>query len=281
MFNAKNHWYDDFNAVDALEPAELDAYENEVANLRSRFPWSHGLDKVFDNTLAHLSKHVPGKIEYYSSVANMLAGKKTRTSPEMFLLRYLVDATREIKASWEAEAMGKILPIIQFKENNDPEGWAFVYRHGPSSCMRGRTLAVQQYAHPKNHLALAYATRIDGEPDDIISRAIVNKKHMTWNRIYSNDEDDFGAPFFAAALLKLGYHCDDNQTLHHEIIHLRWETCCVEECGKDVMVGPYLDCDGQEVSPLADGSSSGIIDEGSEYLQYEEGDEGYVCSSCS
>jgi hypothetical protein len=274
VFTERYSFYDDFNVKSKLTPAQLEVYEQKFKDLRSRFEWSQGLEKVYEVCLVHKSINVPGKIQYFSSVDNLMANKPTRTSPEMFLHRFLATATDEIKASWEAEVLGAVLPEIKFVENTDPDGWEQVYAEGPSSCMKRRGRQVRQYAHPKNNLALAYCV---DEHDEIICRTIVNKKTMCWVRIFGDD-----ASFFAAALSKLGFKRDADAALIGETIHLVYEQCSHvndddESCTNEVLVGPYLDCDTKDVAPIPDGSSSGVIVECGETLEYEEGDDGYVC----
>jgi len=230
MFLTPSSFVANFNPEEHLQPSERAWYVARAKVARQRYPWSSALLPLFKNCLVHLSANVPGKIAYYASVPNMVAGRITRTSPEMFLQRTLVAAPGEIQAAWMTEVLGQTLPTLKFIENTDPEGWYEVYRDGPGSCMAG-SKRVKQYAHPKNNLALAYITDKGG---DIIHRVIVNKKKKTYLRIYGGEDVNY----FVAALNAAGY-TSDMDTLNDEIIYTAYQEC--DDCGRDTLVGPYLD----------------------------------------
>ena len=241
----------DFSAYDAakaLTPAQYECYLARAAAYRPRFVWSEDLKPLFDVCLVHTSAHVPGKVAYFATVQNMLENKTTRTSPEMFLDRFLMNAPDDIKFAWEQEVLGKVLPTISFIPNTDPDMWVMVYKEGPYSCMKGVD-EVRQYAHPKNNLALAYFQNSNGK---IVNRAIVNQAAKTYVRAYGNE-----CTAFVAALRKLGYRQSDS-TLKNQYVYLRWDTC--GECGDDVITGPYLDGDYDYILPTANvGPAEGII----------------------
>jgi hypothetical protein len=216
---------------------EVECYKARAKAHKPRFPWSEQLLPVWNATLVHLSANVPGKVAYYASVPNMVAGRLTRTSPEMFLQRTLVYAPQEICAAWGAEVLGQTLPIIQLVSNNDPDRWYQVYRDGPNSCMAGSP-RVKQYAHPDNDLALAYTET----SNNITHRAIVNTKTKTYVRVYGHEPGSF-----IAALNKLGYrHSYD--TLAKQIVWLEYDDCY--RCDAEVLVGPYLDGNHQGIDRI-------------------------------
>lgn len=224
-----------FQPENHFSPTELACYKARAQALRPRFPWSSALLPVWNATLIHLSANVPGKVAYFANVKNLMENRLTRTSPEMFLQRTLIYAPEEIKRSWAVEVLGQTLPEIKFVLNTDPDGWERVYDRGPDSCMAGSDL-VRQYAHPKNNLALAYHE----DNGRITHRTIVNTAKKTYIRIYGGDDDGY----FATALARQGYkHSYD--TLKDELLNARYVTCAY--CDNDVLVGPYLDGNFQEL----------------------------------
>lgn len=230
MFLTPSSFVAGFDPEVHLQPSERDIYAARAKIAKQRYVWSPALLPVFKNCLIHLSANVPGKVAYYASVPNMVANRLTRTSPEMFLSRSLCGAPGEIQAAWMTEVLGHVLPELHFIENNNPDGWYEIYNDGPGSCMAG-SQRVRQYAHPKNNLALAYIVNKD---DDITHRVIVNKARKTYLRIYGGE----GTDYFVAALNKAGY-TQSGDTLRDEYIHLAYHEC--DRCGRDTLVGPYLD----------------------------------------
>jgi hypothetical protein len=181
----------------------------------------------------------------------------------MFLKRSLSAAPGEIQAAWLEEVMGQTLPKLHFIENDNPDGWYWVYSRGPHSCMSD-SQRVRQYACPQNNLALAYATK-DNDPDGSIRyRVIVNKQHKTYLRIYGDDGDK---NFFVAALNQAGYTASGD-TLHGEFIKLDWAQC--DECGSNTLVGPYLDGCWDRVESA--GQGNGVIGENGDMMNYSEGE---------
>jgi hypothetical protein len=235
---------------------QVECYKARAKALARHFKWSDALRPVWTATLVHSSTNVPGKIAYYSSVKNMLDGRLTRTSPEMFLERILQYAPDDIKAAWKVEVLGNILPTVQFISNTDPEGWQRVYNHGPHSCMHGAE-EVSQYAHPKSNLNLAYIQ--DDNPDfiRITHRAIVNTKRKTYLRIYGKD-----CGFFVAALARLGYKQSD-ETLKDEYMTPGYSEC--QYCENEVLTGPYLD--GRYQGVLLKNRNDAIVGQGSDEFQ--------------
>lgn len=223
--------FESFIPERTLTEAQLECYKARVEAYRPRFIWSENLKPLFDVCLVHTSAHVPGKVAYFATLQNMLENKTTRTSPEMFVQRFLAGAPIELRYAWEHEVMGKVLPIVSFIPNTEPEMWYQVYEEGPNSCMQGCD-EVKQYANPKNDLALAYYQNTDGK---IVNRAIVNQKAKTYVRAYGNDNSAF-----TTALRKLGYYQSDS-TLKDQQVYVHHASC--DGCGEDVITGPYLDGD--------------------------------------
>ena len=178
----------DFQPEGCLSSLEqVDCYKARAKALKSRFPWSSQLLPVWNATLVHLSANVPGKVAYFANVPAMMSNRLTRTSPEMFLQRTLIYAPEEIQAAWEAEVLGKTLPTVHFVPNTEPDEWYRIYRDGPNSCMAG-SHKVEQYAHPKNDLALAYVMNNLEVPTH---RAIVNTKTKKYVRVYGKEAGTF------------------------------------------------------------------------------------------
>lgn len=240
-----------------LSPIQTECYKARAQALRPRFPWSEALLPVWNASLIHRSANVPGKVAYYATIDNMMTNRLTRTSPEMFLSRFLLNAPDPIRTAWSVEVLGQILPTISFIENDDPNGWYRIYDNGPNSCMQGAD-EVRQYAHSKNNLALAYHKNEVGK---ITQRVIVNKKKMTYLRIYGNANIEF----FVAALNKLGYS-QSSETLKDEIIYTSWRGCY--ECDTPVLCGPYLDGGYPHLQLL--NKEEGIISEMGDDIYYGE-----------
>lgn len=244
---------------------QVECYKARAKAHRARFPWSNALLPVWNATLVHLSANVPGKVAYYASIPALLQGRLTRTSPEMFLERTLVFAPDEVRTAWCVEVLGKTLPQISFVENTDPEGWFDIYMNGPNSCMAGRDL-VKLYAHPKNHLALAYHRDAEG---DIVNRVIVNKKRKTYLRVYGTND----ISYFIASLNKLGY-TQSSDTLKGETIYIGRTECC--SCGSSMLTAPYLDGGWNGIVPSFD-CKEGVIGPKGRELTYSEEPE---CGCC-
>jgi len=238
MFETAAAFYPSFQIETFLSPTQLDCYKARAKAARTRYPWSDALMPVFNACLVHTSANVPGKVAYFASIPNMISNRLTRTSPEMFLERRLALAPPDIQTAWATEVLNQLLPEILFIDNQDANGWEHIYSVGPDSCMQGSGL-VRQYAHPKNHLALAYQVK-DGT---IVHRTIVNQKTKTYLRAYGHHD----IAFFVAALQKLGYS-QSYETLKDETVHLRWAPC--HRCNYEILVGPYLDGNIQGIKKL-------------------------------
>ena len=261
MFWATHAFNPDFDPMTHLQPSEREVYAIRAKVAKQRYDWSDALLPVFRNCLIHRSANVPGKVAYFASIPNLVANRITRTSPEMFLERALANAPGDIKGAWISEVMGRLLPTLHFIENDDPEGWYEVYKQGPQSCMAG-SHRVRQYACPGNNLALVFATEDNDPEGDILHRVIVNKKHKTYLRIYTEGEDA-DINYFVAALNKAGYKYSGD-TLHGEHIVLDWDQC--NRCGCNILVGPYLDGCWDRVDVLRSGI--GIIGDIGDPMNY-------------
>lgn len=222
-------YYPDFQVESCFASLEqVECYKARAKALIHRFPWSDNLRSVWTASLVHMSTNVPGKVAYYANVKALMENRLTRTSPEMFLARQLINAPEYIQAAWSHEVMGNLLPTLSFIEKDNADGWYEVYDNGPQSCMAG-SHRVRQYAHPKSNLALAY---ID-TGTEITHRAIVNRQRKTYLRVYGRD-----AGYFVAALHEAGFR-QDNETLCGEPIWLDYASC--RYCDREVEVGPYFD----------------------------------------
>lgn len=257
----------DFDPEQHLQPSERAVYAARAKVAKQRYVWSPALMPVFRNCLIHLSANVPGKVAYFASVPNMVANRVTRTSPEMFLSRSLSSAPEEIKAAWMCEVMGQTLPELQFINSDDSDGWFRIYNYGPHSCMEGSE-RVRQYAVPGSDLALAYTVDAD---DDITHRVIVNRKKMTYLRIYGPEEDK---NYVVAALNKAGFKYSYD-TLEGGLVKLDYAQC--DACGGDTLVGPYFDGGCDKVEILENGI--GRLGEHGEHMNYSNDEIFCGCSN--
>lgn len=263
--------FNQFDATAALTPEQAVCYKARVESYRPRFIWSETLKPLFDVCLVHASMHVPGKVAYFSSVQNMLNNTTTRTSPEMFAQRFLANAPATLRAAWEHEVMGKVLPEVKFIPNTEPDLWYQVYEEGPNSCMKGCD-EVRQYANPKNDLALAYSQDSSGK---IMHRTIVNQKLKTYVRLYGRGNDN---SYFAAALKKLGYSqsCD---TLKDQRVFVEHGIC--ERCDDHVITGPYLDGNHVDIITLPEtDDKEGIITSNCNGDRFRSPEEP-ICGNCN
>lgn len=146
----------------------------------------------------------PMQLSYWQSADKFHRDVRTTIKPGKYLKKYfgikskdallpvLTDADIQKWAeAWELEF--KPTPVF-FKEDNDPEGWRWVYSNetGFKSCMSaGRNScrgpeAVRVFAKEGNGLRLAYTTdnhKLDGK---VTARCIVNEKRKTRGRVYGD-----------------------------------------------------------------------------------------------
>lgn len=264
MFNTYKHFDSVVDLHRSLTSEQFNCYLARCKAYASRFKWSTALEPIWHNCLIHVSPLVDDKVEYFASVDAMVRNRTTRTSPEMFLERYLSTAPLDLKSAWRLEVLGQVAPTVEFIPNTDPDGWYRVYDDGPYSCMQGSD-RVRQYAHPKNDLALAYM--LDG--GRIVARTIVNQKTKNYMRIYSRDHDDDGrdSDRMAMALRKLGY-TRDIDCLEGQMIHVHYLECCV--CDNEVPVGPYFDGNHGHIQLNPENDREGVVGNDGIGVDYEE-----------
>lgn len=271
MFNQTEHYYDDFRPLDELSLADHALYAARTQKYRPHFPWGPCLDKLFQLCFVHADRNVPGKVSYFATIDAFRADKLTRTSPEMFLERWLASARGVIRETWASEVLGKLLPTVEFYDNKDADKWYDVYENGPHSCMAGSD-DVRKYAHPENDLAIAFVR--NGE-FRYYARSIVNQKTKTYVRVYAKMEH---SDTFAAALAKLGYKRDSDASLNGQVIYVGKAEC--RSCDTEILTGPYLDGSHRNVELRADGKS-GVIDDNGEPLRSDNDGDGYACTDCA
>lgn len=279
MFPASVVFEPEFNPRNFLTPDQFQLYNQRYTQLKPRFAWSEKLEPVYAGFLVHRSMNVPGKIAYFQNISAMIENRYTRTSPEMFLARALGQAPEIIRAIWGVEVCGNLLPQLHFVENDNPEGWREIYDQGPHSCMAGSHL-VSQYAHPENHLALAYITH--GDPERIICRTIVNREKMQYIRIYTQNGYEEEIPHFVAALNMAGFSQSSDAMLG-ERIHITYGKCYRCECR--LVRGPYIDGSSQNVrlDPAPAGSLrplTGVIHDYGDEVFYSTVDDDELHCGC-
>lgn len=279
MFPAASIFEPDWDPARLMSADQYNLYLQRYNQLKPRFAWSDKLEKVYAGFLVHRSMNVPGKVAYFQNIPAMIENRYTRTSPEMFLARALGQAPDQIRTLWGVEVCGNLVPTIHYVENNDPSGWREVYDNGPHSCMAGSNL-VTQYAHPDNHLALAYMTHGDGER--IICRTIVNREKMQYIRIYTQRGFEEETPHFVAALNMAGFsHSYD--AMMGERIHISYGSCFRCECR--LVRGPYIDGSSQVVKldPPPEGSfrpKTAVVANYGEDLHYSTADDDELHCGC-
>lgn len=146
----------------------------------------------------------PMQLSYWQSADKFHRDVRTTIKPGKYLKKYfgikskdalfpvLTDADIQKWAeAWELEFKPK--PVF-FKEDNDPEGWRWVYSNetGFESCMSaGRNSgrgpeAVRVFAKEGNGLRLAYTTENHKPDGAVTARCIVNEKRKTRGRVYGD-----------------------------------------------------------------------------------------------
>ncbi len=161
----------------------------------------------------------PAKISYFPTQRARESGRRLVMAAGKYFRKYFFDAPHVpfpcMAESWvqkasEAWAQAFVPPTVFFKEDDDPDGWEWVYSNeqGFHSCMsagehtdRGPE-AIRSYALEGNGLRLAYLT-VDNKPDsNVVARAIVRDvdgEKLGRARVYgdqrlSNALDDLGYP---------------------------------------------------------------------------------------
>jgi hypothetical protein len=188
----------------------------------------------------------PMQLSYWQSIDKFHRGVRTTIKPGKYLKKYfglkskdalfptLSDADIQKWAeAWEREF--KPVPV-HFKEDNDPDGWMWVYSNetGFSSCMSayqhsGRgPAAVRVYAKTGNGLRLAYTTT-DGQPySPVTARCIVRDGPDGKGRART-----YGDGRLAPALGMAGY---EEQARLLDGVEL-----ALIECDEDHWYLPYID----------------------------------------
>jgi hypothetical protein len=158
----------------------------------------------------HVSSEDPTKIAYYPTLRHMREGREVRTSLGKYLTKYKElfgfdeNKCRDLAQKFAAIQAGQGY-TLEFKEQDDPEGWVYVYNHGPHSCMKGEE-AVKVYASGVSNLRLAYLEDMDGE---IVARCIVrdsdNPSVKGYVRVYPDPNGDKAGRRLLDLLTEKGY----------------------------------------------------------------------------
>lgn len=186
----------------------------------------------------------PMQLSYWQSADKFHRDVRTTIKPGKYLKKYfgikskdalfpvLTDAdVQKWAEAWELEFKPK--PVF-FKEDNDPEGWRWVYSNetGFESCMSaGRNScrgpeAVRVFAKEGNGLRLAYTTE-NHKPDGMVTaRCIVNEKRKTRGRVYGDARLDM-------SLASSGYVAESRQLDGVEIALIEYDA--------DHWYLPYID----------------------------------------
>ncbi len=121
----------------------------------------------------HQSTQDPNQIAYYPTIRHLIEGREVRTRPGRYLQQHFADVLSEKDIRNEANAQAFYAAPVQlnFVDNDDPDGWEWVYEHGHgfTSCMVynrdsrylsgglcGENHPVRIYARPGNGLRLAW-----------------------------------------------------------------------------------------------------------------------------
>lgn len=181
----------------------------------------HGHDKYgrFGYHFLHVSKDDPTKVAYAQSWEHLVAGRWTRLKPGRYLTKFFgkngsgreggpVISEANIRIMVQAFDLLNAPPELHFVENDDPDGWEWVYEHGHgfTSCMVynhptaryldrrccGENHPVRAYARRGNGLRLAwFGVGFKSDEGRVFARAVVRddpilgvKGHV---RIYGDD----------------------------------------------------------------------------------------------
>lgn len=168
-------------------------------------PWVPG-DALL--RLPHMSTQEAGMVAWYDSFEKFKTDTLTRARPGRFLTKFYSDVLSEKDIKYWAERQAMLTSArdtLRFIENDDPDGWEWVYEHGEgfTSCMTydresrylhsklyGENHPVRAYARKDNGLRLAYlGTPKDVEGGKVYARAIVrDDEHAKgYIRIYGDD----------------------------------------------------------------------------------------------
>ena len=193
----------------------------------------------------HFDPAHEGVVAFYASEAALLEGKRTFMRPGRYLEKYwgpsgrcpylspveVIDMTRAFTDTFTS-------PELKFV--SDPDGWEYVYEHGPKSCMKynregrylhddlyGKNHPVRLYAHPDSDIALAYIEK----GGQIVARSIVNKEATSFLRVYAHDGV---ARRDMERLLKQAGYGQDSGCLKGQPLVLRWYD-------EEQLIVPWLD----------------------------------------
>ena len=139
----------------------------------------------------HVSTVDPTQVAYYPTLRHLMDRREVRTRPGRYLTKYFPDQDAK---HW-AEMMSA--RTIQFVEDDDKEGWEWVYEHPYSfnSCMSFK--AWGDYTAPDPHPCSIYARKGNGlrlawigngfksDEGQVFARAIVRGKEYV--RVYGDD----------------------------------------------------------------------------------------------
>lgn len=133
----------------------------------------------------HISEEDPLQIAYADSIDKLIANRFTRTKPGRYLTKFFDDVLSEDNIRrWSERVQALAAPAeLAFIASDDPDGWARVYRDGPSSCMQGEN-CVRVYAHDKSVLRLAHLV----QGTTIKARCIVREDTKEYLRVYPNTD---------------------------------------------------------------------------------------------
>jgi len=147
----------------------------------------------------HVSVVDSSQVAYYPTVTHLLAGREVRVKPGRYLTKHFSDQFSEVEIREMAnEHLAEVLPKpLNFVENDDPDGWEWVYEHGRgfTSCMtynrsgryldadlHGKHHPVRAYAYPGNGLRLAWLGDATKFKKDLLTDNIVFQTTMDGRR---------------------------------------------------------------------------------------------------
>lgn len=163
----------------------------------------------------HQSLQDPNQVAYYPTLRHLIEEREVRTRPGRYLQQHFSDklSEKDIRNEANAQAFKSAPPALHFVENDDPDGWEWVYEHGHgfTSCMvyerssrfldhhlKGVNHPVRIYARPGNGLRLAWLGSGFKDPNGIVTaRAIVRNDEdgspLGHIRLYGDDSALFSA----------------------------------------------------------------------------------------
>lgn len=180
---------------DLVDPGAVDAYHRNMSKGWLEPVWAD--EQWFQDSpwarshQVHASLDNPTQIAYTRNVDGLMRDIQTRTKPGKYLTQFFGDVlSPDAIRLWAERQIAHVScdGELAFIENDDPQGWVDVYRHGPHSCMANSD-SVKVYAHKDNGLRLAY---IKAGDDDYPARAIVRNdalgQPLGYIRIYGTEQ---------------------------------------------------------------------------------------------